>query len=81
MVDLICKDNTCLGIIGKTPDENYTTVFADYTVLATGGIGGLYKHSTNYRHLTGDSPCRRTEAQYQITKHRLHSDTPDHAVH
>lgn len=55
MVDLICKDNTCLGIIGKTPDGNYTTVFADYTVLATGGIGGLYKHSTNYRHLTGDS--------------------------
>ena len=28
---------------------------ADFTVFATGGIGGLYKHSTNYRHLTGDS--------------------------
>lgn len=25
---------------------------ADFTVLATGGIGGLYPHSTNYRHLT-----------------------------
>ena len=24
-------------------------------MLATGGIGGLFKHSTNYRHLTGDS--------------------------
>jgi len=24
-------------------------------VLATGGIGGLYAHSTNYRHLTGDA--------------------------
>ena len=28
---------------------------AEYTILATGGIGGLYKHSTNYPHLTGDA--------------------------
>ena len=28
---------------------------ADVTILATGGVGGLYRHSTNYRHLTGDS--------------------------
>ena len=31
------------------------SIQADYTVLATGGIGGLFKHSTNYRHLTGDA--------------------------
>ena len=24
-------------------------------MLATGGIGGLYRHSTNFRHLTGDA--------------------------
>ena len=29
-------------------------VYAKKVVLATGGIGGLYKHSTNYPHLTGD---------------------------
>ena len=29
-------------------------VRADVTILATGGIGGLYRHSTNFRHLTGD---------------------------
>ncbi|MBQ8140544.1 MAG: FAD-binding protein, partial [Clostridia bacterium] len=28
---------------------------ADYTVLATGGIGGIFEHSTNYKHLTGDA--------------------------
>ncbi|MBQ2115114.1 MAG: FAD-binding protein, partial [Lachnospiraceae bacterium] len=28
---------------------------ADVTVLATGGVGGLYRHSTNFRHLTGDA--------------------------
>ncbi len=55
MVDLICKDNTCTGIIGHDIDGNYMSICADYTVLATGGIGGLFKHSTNYRHLTGDA--------------------------
>ena len=55
MVDLLCSDNICSGIIGHDAEENYIGIRADYTVLATGGIGGLFKHSTNYRHLTGDA--------------------------
>ena len=55
MVDLICEGNECLGIIGHDSDGRYSAIYADYTVLATGGIGGLFKHSTNYRHLTGDA--------------------------
>ncbi len=55
MADLICKDNICYGIIGHDADNNYMSISADYTVLATGGIGGLFEHSTNYRHLTGDA--------------------------
>ncbi len=55
MVDLICYNNTCHGIVGHDAEGNYVPMVADYTVLATGGIGGLFKHSTNYRHLTGDA--------------------------
>jgi len=55
MVDLICQNNECTGIIGRDIDGNYMGISADYTILATGGIGGLFKHSTNYRHLTGDA--------------------------
>ena len=55
MVDLICQNNECFGIIGHDVNGNYIGISADYTVLATGGIGGLFKHSTNYRHLTGDA--------------------------
>lgn len=55
MVDLICSDNVCGGIIGHDADGNYISITANYTVFATGGIGGLFKHSTNYRHLTGDA--------------------------
>jgi len=55
MVDLLTKDNVCYGIVGHDRDGVYSTITADYTVLATGGIGGLYEHSTNFRHLTGDA--------------------------
>lgn len=55
MVDLICDDNMCHGIVGHDKNGNYHAINANYTVLATGGIGGLFEHSTNYRHLTGDS--------------------------
>ena len=55
MVDLICENNECYGIIGHDAEGKYSAIRADYTVLATGGIGGLFKHSTNYRHLTGDA--------------------------
>ena len=55
MVDLICENNECRGIIGQDADGTYSAIPADYTVLATGGIGGLFEHSTNYRHLTGDA--------------------------
>lgn len=55
MVDLICENNECHGIIGHDVNGNYSAIQADYTVLATGGIGGVFEHSTNYKHLTGDA--------------------------
>ncbi len=55
MVDLLTKDNECYGIVGHDKNGEYSVITADYTVLATGGIGGLYEHSTNFKHLTGDA--------------------------
>ena len=55
MVDLICDGEECRGIIGHDADGRYQAILGDYTVLATGGIGGLFPHSTNYPHLTGDA--------------------------
>ncbi len=55
MVDLICENNECTGIIGHDETGVYSAIQADYTVLATGGIGGIFEHSTNYKHLTGDA--------------------------
>jgi len=55
MVDILESNGECHGIIGHDADGNYSAIEGDYTVLATGGIGGLYAHSTNYSHLTGDA--------------------------
>ena len=55
MVDLITDGNECHGIIGHDENGVYSAIQADYTVLATGGIGGIFEHSTNYKHLTGDA--------------------------
>ncbi len=55
VVDIIEENGECHGIVGHGADGEYTSILADYTILATGGIGGLFDHSTNFRHLTGDS--------------------------
>lgn len=55
MVDIIEEKNTCFGVLAKDKDENLVAIEANHTIFACGGIGGLYEHSTNYPHLTGDA--------------------------
>ncbi|MCM1514550.1 MAG: L-aspartate oxidase [Anaeroplasma bactoclasticum] len=54
LYDLIVQNQVCLG--GKLIDvENqFLNVFATSVVLATGGIGAVYKDSTNAHGATGD---------------------------
>lgn len=55
MLDVICDGNECFGIVALDNKSGVARcIYADYTVLATGGIGGVYEKSTNYRLLTGD---------------------------
>lgn len=55
MLDILCEGNECCGAVICHEDGKIEKVYADYTIWATGGLGGLYRHSTNFRHLTGDS--------------------------
>lgn len=55
MMDLIQKENVCYGIYMKCEGESIQPVYAKYVILATGGLGGLFKNSTNFSHITGDS--------------------------
>ncbi len=55
MVDLICEDNMCSGVVA-CDRKGYINLFeSDYVILASGGLGGLFDSSTNFRHLTGDA--------------------------
>ncbi|MGN0375457.1 MAG: L-aspartate oxidase [Butyrivibrio sp.] len=55
LIDITSDNNICYGGVVRNADGEIVHIQADYTVLATGGIGGLYRHSTNFRHLTGDA--------------------------
>ena len=57
LVDIICdeKANVCKGGIIRNADGTLEEVRTQAVVLATGGIGGLFQFSTNYRHITGDA--------------------------
>ena len=55
MLDVIIRNGKCMGIVAEQGDGEIGAILAKTTVLATGGIGGLYKHSTNYPHLKADA--------------------------
>ena len=54
LVDIISHDGVCYGGVLSMQDGRIEKVEAEQVVLATGGVGGVYRHSTNFRHLTGD---------------------------
>ena len=53
LIDLISKDNICYGGILRDSNKTYT-VNSKFTILATGGIGGIFNSTTNIESLTGD---------------------------
>ena len=83
MEDWIVADSICKGIFARS-GEDTLQIYADDTILATGGIGGLYEHSTNFPSLTGDA--LRLAEKYgvelknmdyvQIHPTSLYSETP-----
>lgn len=53
LMDIIEKDNICYGGILKNQNVVFT-VNSKFTVIATGGIGGIFNSTTNIEALTGD---------------------------
>lgn len=55
LIDIIEEENECKGAVIVRKGGEPETIKTACVILATGGIGGLFQHSTNYRHLTGDA--------------------------
>ncbi|MBV8516647.1 MAG: FAD-dependent oxidoreductase [Acidobacteria bacterium] len=59
--------NECVGayLLDNRTNDVYT-VFADYTILATGGVGQIYLHTTNTRSSLGDGVVMASRAGAKI---------------
>ena len=55
MTDILISGGVCTGVTAETKAHTKLNIYADQTIFASGGIGGRYKHSTNFPHLTGDA--------------------------
>ena len=55
LLDILEEDKRCYGGVVRLENGDLEKITADVTVLASGGVGGLYKNSTNFKHLTGDA--------------------------
>lgn len=60
MTDILVENGSCSGIVAESKEGEVLHIHTADTVMATGGIGGLYDHSTNFPLLTGDA-CRIAE--------------------
>jgi L-aspartate oxidase len=67
-LDLITENNCCYGAYALNQKTNEILTFqADFTLLATGGIGHLYGHTTNPIIATGDGIAMANRAN-AVTK-------------
>ncbi|MFD1706480.1 L-aspartate oxidase [Siminovitchia sediminis] len=65
--DLIKDFNgRCIGAKGKSTDGTITTYYAVHVVLATGGCGRLYSHTSNAETVTGDGIALAYKAGAEI---------------
>lgn len=53
-IELLVRDGRCCGALVAGPDGRPRAICARAVVLATGGVGQLYRHSTNPDVATGD---------------------------
>lgn len=55
LLDIVADEKGCYGVVVYDKrGKELKYIFSDYTVLATGGVGGVFEKSTNFRLLTGD---------------------------
>ncbi|KZZ86081.1 L-aspartate oxidase [Bacillus sp. SJS] len=54
VTELLVKENTCYGVHVLNPDGSTEVIYASAVVLAAGGCGTLYRHTSNHKNCTAD---------------------------
>ncbi len=65
-IEILHNENKALGVIVINPDNEEVYVLANRIILATGGIGGIYKKSTNEKIACGDGIAMAYRAGVKI---------------
>ena len=71
IVDIIVNNGKCYG--ARSSDEVFVS---SNVVLATGGLGGIFKKSTNFPHICGDGLCYGNKKWCQVKGYFLYSVPP-----
>lgn len=67
-IDLLIQDNQCFGAkVFNIKTKETKKFLADYTILATGGIGNTYQHTSNPEIATGDGIAMAKRAGAKIS--------------
>ncbi|ENH96587.1 L-aspartate oxidase [Gracilibacillus halophilus YIM-C55.5] len=66
-VSCIMENNHCCGIYALDEQDQMYGYYADAVVLATGGVGGLYQHTSNDWTVTGDGLAIAYRAGAKLT--------------
>jgi L-aspartate oxidase len=54
VVDLLTEGGRCVGALALTREGNLTAILSKAVVIASGGVGRLFRETTNVRGATGD---------------------------
>lgn len=54
VVGLLVEDGVCYGVSVLTKDEKIENIYAKKVIIASGGVGSLYKYSTNDTSISAD---------------------------
>ena len=54
VVGLLVDDGVCYGVTVLTKDEKIENIYAKKVIIASGGVGSLYKYSTNDTSISAD---------------------------
>lgn len=65
--DALVEDGACIGVYGRNEDNEYVSVFAAATVIATGGAGQIYEVTSNSEDATGDGLALAYRAGARLT--------------
>ncbi len=83
MVDILCREGQCDGILARKQDGTLEPAYGRYVCGPAEG-SGIYDHSTNFPHLTGDALAialkhgirLKMSVTYRYTQQPLYSRKP-----